>query len=369
MKLPDETFWKSSNGSTDLKSLSYAKKVFAILKQGYSVEMNIEAPATIETKQYQYSMAFETSGTTGYPKRCVHSWSGLENAYKRLERFLNLDQPLHTVSCLPIHHIGGWMQVARAWFSGGNVLFTNYRDFRNPKCEDLFIGRYVSLVPAQLYELLKSEHAIRNLRYCKGIFLGGAACNDLLLKKARGAKLPIYICYGMTETAGMITILDKEDFANGVEGVGQELPNVSMRLSNDNRICVQCESFGELEVEKTVFSSGWFITSDIGELKNGYWKISHRADKIVNSGGEKIIPDLIEKHILEFPQVKTCFISSIEDVKWGQRLIAYVSPESVNADELKSFLKTKLQKFEVPKSIFPVKEAHLHSDMNWKKET
>ena len=30
---------------------------------------------------------------------------------------------------------------------------------------------------------------------------------------------------------------------------------------------------------------------------------------------------------------------------------------------------TKLQKFEVPKSIFPVKEAHLHSDMNWKKET
>ena len=105
MKLPDETFWKSSNGSTDLKSLSYAKKVFAILKQGYSVEMNIEAPATIETKQYQYSIAFETSGTTGYPKRCVHSWSGLENAYKRLERFLNLDQPVHTVSCLPIHHI------------------------------------------------------------------------------------------------------------------------------------------------------------------------------------------------------------------------------------------------------------------------
>ena len=45
------------------------------------------------------------------------------------------------------------------------------------------------------------------------------------------------------------------------------------------------ESFGELEVEKTVFSSGWFITSDIGELKNGYWKISHRADKIAR--GEK----------------------------------------------------------------------------------
>ena len=55
-------------------------------------------------------------------------------------------------------------------------------------------------------------------------FSGGAACNDLLLKKARGAKLPIYICYGMTETAGMITILDKEDFANGVEGVGQNYP-------------------------------------------------------------------------------------------------------------------------------------------------
>ena len=224
-------------------------------------------------------------------------------------------------------------------------------------------------MPAQLYELLKSEHAIRNLRYCKGIFLGGAACNDLLLKKGRGAKLPIYICYGMTETAGMITILDKEDFANGVKGVGRELPDVSMRLNGDNRICVQCESFGELEVEKSMFSSGWLITSDIGELKNGYWNISHRADKIINSGGEKIMPDLIEKHILEFPEVKTCVVSSIEDAKWGQSLIAYVSPESVNSAALKSFLINRLKNFQVPKSIFPVKEADLHSHMNWKKET
>ena len=76
MKLPDETFWKSSNGSTDLKSLSYAKKVFAILKQGYSVEMNIEAPATIETKQYQYSIALRPVEPRD-TKRCVHSWSGL----------------------------------------------------------------------------------------------------------------------------------------------------------------------------------------------------------------------------------------------------------------------------------------------------
>ena len=212
MKFPDGSFWERSKDSTDLNALSYAKNVFEILNQGESVEMNPDSAAAIELKGYNQGFAFKTSGTTGNPKSCIHSWTGLENAYQRLHKFLSISESYNSISCLPIHHIGGWMQLVRSWFSGGNVLFFHYKDFANAQNKNLINRRYVSLVPTQLYELLKIETAVSNLRTCAGIFIGGAACSTFLLDKAHQENLPIYNCYGMTETAGMVAVLSPEEF-------------------------------------------------------------------------------------------------------------------------------------------------------------
>ena len=66
-------------------------------------------------------------------------------------------------------------------------------------------GRWISLVPTQLHELLKFETAVSCLKKAKGIFVGGAGMSECLTHKTRSLRLHIYPCYGSSETAGMIT--------------------------------------------------------------------------------------------------------------------------------------------------------------------
>ena len=105
-----------------------------------------------------------------------------------------------------------------------------------------------------MYELLKIETAVSNLRTCAGIFIGGAACSNYLLDKAHEENLPIYNCYGMTETAGMVAVLSPEEFDKGIRGVGRAMPDVSMKLNAHGQICVQCESIGELKKRNSSFA-------------------------------------------------------------------------------------------------------------------
>ena len=368
MKFPDGSFWERSKDSTDLNALSYAKNVFEILNQGESVEMNPDSAAAIELKGYKQGFAFKTSGTTGNPKSCIHSWTGLENAYQRLHKFLSISESYNSISCLPIHHIGGWMQLVRSWFSGGNVLFFHYKDFANAQNKNLINRRYVSLVPTQLYKLLKIETAVSNLRTCAGIFIGGAASSTYLLDKAHQENLPIYNCYGMTETAGMVSVLSPAEFDKGIRGVGRAMPDVYMKLNAHGQICIKCESIGTIIDEKIEITGGWLTTTDIGDGKNGYWKVLHRSDRIINTGGEKVIPELVEEKILEVPEIKDCKVFGVEDEKWGYKLVAQITPATANLSLLKNFLKSKLRSYEIPKEFIRVNEIQ-NSSRNWKNET
>jgi O-succinylbenzoic acid--CoA ligase len=358
VKAQTQIFWEGSSASTDKNALNYAQGVFEILDAGGSVNMSQDAPLPVGSKTKRNTFIFNTSGTTGTPKQIFHSLSGLEKANCRLQEFLGLWEPYNAISCLPVFHVGGWMQVMRSWFSGGGVCFTNYRDFKLPELSSLFSQRFVSLVPAQLHELLQSTVACQNLRLCKGVFLGGAACDNLMLARAREEELPLLTCYGMTETAGMVTVLSKEDFMNGVDGVGQVMPQVSLQLDAIGRICIRCKSLPEPNGEgETSSLLDWLTTADIGHCNSeGYWQISHRIDRIINSGGKKVVPGIIENKILTFPEIKACRVSFLRDRRWGQKVVAYVSPSNVNTSELDRFLREELQPFEVPKEYFATEQ-------------
>ena len=366
MKLSDHRFWKKSINSSDLISLNYAQAVFRILNEGDSVMMDPKFPLPVSSWKDIPSLQFKTSGTSSKSKKIILSWEALNKASQRLESYFNLDEPINTISSLPIHHVGGWMQVMRAWFSSGSVLFVDYKDLAKSEKLNLCDNRFISLVPSQLYELLKSENAIAHLRRCRGIFVGGAHCSSEIAKKAREAELPIYLCYGMTETAGMVAVLDKDDFANGISGVGQPMQGVSMRLDSEGRICIKCPSIGFAEVGSVSFDQKWFVTSDLGKEKNGYWEVLHRVDRLINTGGEKVNPDLVEKNILEFPSVKSCLVSSEKDEKWVEKVVAYVTPKSICSKGLRLFLEARLKKHEVPKNFYTIDTIQDAKSKNWK---
>ena len=104
------------------------------------------------------------------------------------------------------------------------------------------IHKWISLVPTQLHYLIKNSIACENLRKFKGIFVGGSRLSEKLANECRSIELPLYPTYGMTETAGMVTILKKADFLNGFDGV-ETLPHSSLKLEDEsNKILVKSES-------------------------------------------------------------------------------------------------------------------------------
>ena len=291
----DEKFWRKSSFSSDKKTLMDAKKIFHLLRNDFSVKMKASGVTEARFIKKSGSIVFETSGTTGLPKKRVHNFENFQAATRRLSLFLNSSSPIDTISCLPIHHIGGWMQVMRPWFTGGTVIFMHYRDFKTGFSKEL-TNRFVSLVPAQLHELIGSSSACDNLRRCRGIFLGGAPCNYKLLELARQEDLPILSCYGMTETAGMITVLETEDFFKGRDGVGKQMPQVSLQLDSNDCIMVKCQSIAAIIDKTTDVKGDWYNTADVGQCNDeGYWKILCRMDGIINTGGEKVSPKYMLK--------------------------------------------------------------------------
>ena len=105
---------------------------------------------------------------------------------------------------------------------------------------------------------------------------------------------------------------------------------------------------------------------DIGEVINGYWNVLHRADRIINTGGEKVIPELVEEKILEFPEISDCKVFGMEDEKWGYKLVAQITPASIEISSLISFLRSKLRPYEIPKEFIRVNEIQ-NGFKDWKK--
>ena len=82
------------------------------------------------------------------------------------------------------------MQVERAIRTGGNILFGDYKRLSKVDMSHELKGRWISLVPTQLYFLLHSKIALKNLRSSRGVFVGGATLSSVLQTKARKGEIP-----------------------------------------------------------------------------------------------------------------------------------------------------------------------------------
>ena len=84
-----------------------------------------------------------------------------------------------------------------------------------------------------------------------------------------------------------------------------------------------------------------------------------RGSNCVNTGGEKVYPEEVEMAIKAHPAVYDVLVVGLPDEKYGQTVAAVVQPregESVGLDELRSFLRTSLSGYKLPRALALVEE-------------
>lgn len=285
-----------------------------------------------------------TSGSTGKPKEILLNKDDMRASARLTNEFFGINENSTLLLCLSTSYIAGKMMVVRALESGAKLLATDVSShpLKDPALRGARID-FSAMVPMQVEESLKSDSEKDILDSIKYLIIGGAAVSSVLEDSLKDLKVKCFATYGMTETVSHIALreLNRDEYYFALGDV---------RFRTDERQC--------LVIDAPQLSAHVFHTNDIVSLKDDrHFSWLGRYDNVINSGGIKFFPEIIEKKIAPVISERF-FISSVPDERLGEKIILVIESGNMNEknrQEMKNFLtivlKTLLTSYEMPKDI------------------
>ena len=241
-----------------------------------------------------------TAGSSGWAKVASRTAAALTaSARSTLEV---LGGPGQWLLATPATHIAGIQVLVRSALAGVRPVtlppggFTAQR-FAEAAAALTHSRRYTSLVPTQVARLLLEPDGRQALARFDAVLIGGAAVPESLRAQARAAGARLVATYGMSETAGgcvydgrplpvtRVRIADPDEHGVGVvELSGEMLASGYADSPEQTRAAFRAEPDG----------TRWFRTDDLGRVDDGTLVVLGRRDDVINSGGLKIAPHLVE---------------------------------------------------------------------------
>jgi o-succinylbenzoate---CoA ligase len=312
----------------------------------------------VNPQQHQNLIMIPTGGSTGAVKFAIHTGETLSASVWGFQEFYGVAK-INAVCTLPLYHVSGLMQLIRSILTDGKLLVTNFQQL----CTDPtsitnqieLADYFISLVPTQLAKLLDLDP--QWLAQFRTILLGGAPPHLELLTKARNAKLPLALTYGMTETASQITSLKPAEFLAANNSCGRVLPHSKIKLkSPDGEIQIEAKSL-MLGYFPVFNSSTYFEPDDLGAFDSaGYLTIVGRTSDKIITGGENVFPIEVIDTIMATGLVADIWVIGLPDRYWGQIVVAaYVeNNHPVSGDILSQAIAGKIGKYKIPKQWISV---------------
>jgi len=302
------------------------------------------------------AVVIATAGSTGVPKGAELSAAALTASAAASLRRIGAGPGERWLCCLPAFHISGLGVLVRSLLTGTDPVVVP------SVTPELLAGsgcQHVSLVPTQLRRLLDAgaESGAAGPGAVRTVLLGGAAAGDWLLAEARDAGWRVVTTYGMSETSG------------GCVYDGMPLDGVSARTDADGRVMITGPvlfSGYRLQPGLTaaVLSDGWFRTADLGRVApDGRVSVRGRADDVINTGGEKVVPGEVEAVLGTCAGVGDVVVVGLPDVEWGEAVTAFVvaadPAEPPRLDDLRSLVRRVLSAHAAPRKLVVVPEIPL----------
>jgi O-succinylbenzoic acid--CoA ligase len=290
------------------------------------------------------AVVIATSGSTGVPKGVELTAAALTASATASLHRIGARPGERWLCCLPTFHIAGLGVLVRSLVAGTDPVMSAKAD---PGVLAASGCAHVSLVPTQLARLLAADCRPGGIRT---VLLGGAAAAGDLLSAARAAGWPVVTTYGMSETCG------------GSVYDGVPLAGVSAVPDEDGRIVIAGPVlFSGYRLQpgltEAALAGGRFRTADLGYLgPDGRLVIRGRADDVINTGGEKVVPGEVEAVLGTSAGVADVVVIGVPDAEWGEQVAAFVVPADLaqppDADSLRANVRQALSAHAVPKKVF-----------------
>jgi O-succinylbenzoic acid--CoA ligase len=188
-----------------------------------------------------------------------------------------------------------------------------------------------------------------------------------LIERAVAAGFPISPTYGLTEASSQVATRPPGAVSAPAGGGLRSLVGTEVRIADDAGRECPAGNPGEVQVRgptvmrgyldqpdatAAAFAGGWLRTGDEGirDIDGGITILDRRSDLIV-SGGENIYPSEVEAVLLSHPAIADAGVAAEPDTEFGQRPAAYLvlrPGETLAADELRAFCRTRLAAFKIP---------------------
>lgn len=312
-----------------------------------TVEVACEAPPDVDSMLARarvaagFRLGLFTSGSTGLPKKVVHSLAGLT---RMLRVGGSHARDVWGFAYNPTH-IAGVQVFLQAFFNANPLINLFQIDPAVARAELRRHGiTHLSATPSFYRLLLPVEEP---MPWVRAITLGGERCEAGLIERLRAAfpQARIHNLYASTE-AGTVLAADGECFT-----IPEPLRDV-VRLRGD-RLELHASLLGEFSGRGQPAAGDWYETGDVVEIVSAEplrFRIVSRDRDWLNVGGNKVNPAEVEEVLTAYPGIREARVFGRKNSVLGQLLCAELVAEAPPDEAaLRAYVSGRLQAFKVPR--------------------
>jgi acyl-CoA synthetase (AMP-forming)/AMP-acid ligase II len=323
-----------------------------------------------------------TSGTTGAPKGCMGTHANLYHVGRSLTLEMKMNQDDVGIIASPLFHATGEVVLMNDMFSGTTSVIMTMWDTEEFMLlvEKHQVTTGMIATPMLLF-LVQNPNASRyDLSSLKKLFFAGAPVTPIVFQQAIEKFGNIFLhLFGTSETVGQATVLRIEDVTRALaEGkteilssCGRSFSDMQSEIVDENDNPVPPGEIGEIRVRglgttlgywnkdeatREVFRNGWYYPMDLCKVdEQGYIYVVDRKKDMIITGGENVYPAEVENILYKHPAVGQTAVIGTKDEKWGETVTALIVKKvdsEITEDNIKSFCKTEIAGYKVPKKVF-----------------